>query len=100
MLSKVNQTFIYLSISNLNYFKKDEKSDRQTPPSQVAPVSTILSSPPTTTTTTMAASTSVVPHYYPTPPHILPHQQHIHHGIMYPQQIPPTSSNGLYQMQS
>ncbi len=80
-------------------FKKVEKSDRQTPPSQVAPVNTILSSPPTTTTTTMAGTTSVVPHYYPTPSHILPHQQHVHPGIMYHQQIPPTSTTGLYPMQ-
>jgi len=47
----------------------------------------------------MAASTSVVPHYYPAPPHIPHHQQHIHHGIMYPQQIPSTSSTNLYPMQ-
>lgn len=81
------------------FFSKDEKFDRQTPPSQVAPVSTILSSPPTTTTTTMATSSSVVPHYYSAPPHILPHQQHVPHGIMYPHQIPPTSSNGFHSMQ-
>ncbi|CAF4633613.1 unnamed protein product [Rotaria sp. Silwood1] len=80
---------------------ENEKSDRQTPPSQVAPVSKVLSSPSitTTTTTTMASTTSVVPTYHPAPPHILPHQQHVHHGVMYPQPVPPTSSTGLYPMQ-
>jgi hypothetical protein len=47
----------------------------------------------------MAATTSVVPHYYPAHPHIPPHQQHMHHNLMYSQQIPPTSSTNLYTMQ-
>ena len=77
-----------------------EKSDRQTPPSQVAPLSTILSSPPMTTTPTMLTeTTSVVPHYYPPPPHILPHQPHLHPRMMYPQQIPPTTATDFYPMQ-
>ena len=79
-----------------------EKSDRETPPSQVAPLSTVLSSPPITTTAApimMTETTSVVPHYYPPPSHILSHQQHPHHGMMYPQQIPQRTAPGFYPMQ-
>ncbi|CAF3603690.1 unnamed protein product [Adineta steineri] len=75
-----------------------EKSNCRTPPSQVIPVNTIVSSP-STTTASIAATPSVIPHYYPSPSHIPPHQQHIHHGLMYPQQIPPTSSTNYYPMQ-
>jgi hypothetical protein len=97
--NNVSESELVFSLeTNCNIVYKDEKFDRQTPPSQVAPVSTILSSPPTTTTTTMAAA-SMVPHYYPTPSHMSPHQQHLHHGIIYPQQIPPSTSSGLYPMQ-
>ncbi|CAF1020088.1 unnamed protein product [Rotaria sordida] len=77
---------------------ENEKPDRQTPPSQVAPVSAVLSSPPTATTT-MASTASVVPYYHPAPPRIPPHQQHVHHGVMYSQPGPPTSSTGLYPIQ-
>ncbi|UJR30003.1 hypothetical protein I4U23_017549 [Adineta vaga] len=68
------------------------KSDRQTPPSQLTPVSTILSSPPTTTTTT---ATPMLSHYYPTPSHHH-QQQHMYHNMMYPPSILPASSTNFY----
>ncbi|CAF1236897.1 unnamed protein product, partial [Adineta ricciae] len=65
---------------------EDVKSDGQSPSSQVASTDTIPSIPLTTTTIPTAAS--VTPQYYPT----LPHDQHLHHNIVYP----PASSPNFY----
>lgn len=59
-----------------------EKSSRQTPPSQVAPVSTSVLSSPTTVTTAISGTSSLVPH----------------HPYLHSQPIPSVAATGLYPM--
>ncbi|CAF0940507.1 unnamed protein product [Adineta steineri] len=68
---------------------ENERLERETPPSQIAPPNIIYTSP--SPSTTIAPTAAVVPHYYPNPPQ--------HHNIIYPHHIAPATSNGLYQIQ-
>ncbi|CAF3558256.1 unnamed protein product [Rotaria socialis] len=84
-VSVMEQTTESFSSSTINDI---EKAEREIPSSQVASVNTIYSSP--SLATTIAPTNPVIPHYYSVPPH---------QNVMYPHHIPPTTSNGLYQIQ-
>lgn len=84
----ISQLFYKQLIVNFEFLFEVEKPEHETPSSQVAPVNTLYSSP--TLATTIAPTNPVIPHYYSVPPHP---------NVMYPPHIPPTASNGLYQVQ-